>query len=76
MSEVPSIDGKQVVSTFQKFGFSVVRIKGSHHIMKKAGHRYILSVPVHKGKTINKGTLHSLIDDAGITVANFIAAMN
>jgi predicted RNA binding protein YcfA (HicA-like mRNA interferase family) len=44
--------------------------------MKKPGHRYNLSVPVHKGKTVKMGTLRTLVDDAGITVADFKAALD
>jgi predicted RNA binding protein YcfA (HicA-like mRNA interferase family) len=40
--------------------------------MKKEGHREILSVPVHAGKTIGKGLLGDLIDAAGLTVEQFI----
>jgi predicted RNA binding protein YcfA (HicA-like mRNA interferase family) len=76
MSEVPRITGEQAVSAFARFGFAVARISGSHHIMKKPGHRYNLSVPVHKGKTVKLGTLRTLIDDAGITVADFKAALD
>jgi predicted RNA binding protein YcfA (HicA-like mRNA interferase family) len=72
MSEVPSVTGEQAVAAFERFGFSVVRISGSHHVMKKPGHRYNLSVPVHRGKTVKKGTLRALISDAGIEVADFI----
>lgn len=75
MCEVPCLSGEQVISAFEKFGFSVVRIRGSHHIMKKPGHRYNLSVPVHKGKTVKKGTLRGLIQDAGITVGDFLAQL-
>ena len=76
MSDVPSVTGGRAIATFQRFGFTVVRIKGSHHIMKKPGHRYLLSVPVHKGKSIKKGTLGSLIKDAGITIDDFVAAID
>lgn len=76
MSDVPVVTGEQAVSAFQKVGFQVVRVKGSHHIMKKPGHRYNLSVPVHRGKALKKGTLRSLIEDAGITVADFAATLD
>ncbi|MSR58240.1 MAG: addiction module toxin, HicA family, partial [Planctomycetaceae bacterium] len=35
MPEIPRITGVEAVKAFQKAGFSVIRIKGSHHIMKK-----------------------------------------
>ncbi len=76
MSELPTVSGEQAVAAFQKFGFAVARTQGSHRIMKKPGHRYNLSVPVHKGKNLKKGTLRSLIEDAGLTVAQFTAAID
>ena len=75
MSEVPCITGERAISAFTKFGFAVARITGSHYIMKRPGHPYILSIPVHKGKTVKRGTLRALIDAAGITVADFNAAL-
>ena len=75
MSEVPSITGERAVSAFGKFGFSVVRISGSRHIMKKPGYRYNLSVPVHKGKIVKKGTLRRSHRGRRITVEQFVAAI-
>ena len=46
MSELPSVNGKQAISAFENNGFAVVRVSGSHHIMKKPDHPYVLSVPV------------------------------
>jgi predicted RNA binding protein YcfA (HicA-like mRNA interferase family) len=76
MSDLPSVTGEQAKSAFSRFGFRVARIKGAHHIMKKPGHRYSLSVPVHKGDILKKGTLRTLIDIAGITVDEFVAALD
>jgi len=53
MSELPSISGTQAIEAFAEAGFAVVRIsKSSHHIMKKAGHRYLLTVPVHGAQSL------------------------
>jgi predicted RNA binding protein YcfA (HicA-like mRNA interferase family) len=35
-----------------------------------------LSVPIHGNKTLRKGTLRSLIRDAGISVEQFVEALN
>ena len=75
MSELPSVTGERAVSAFSTFGFSVVRIRGSHHVMKKPGHKYNLTVPVHKGEILKKGTLRDLISAAAITVEEFVAAL-
>jgi predicted RNA binding protein YcfA (HicA-like mRNA interferase family) len=75
MPELPSVTGEQTLSALCRLGFAVVRIKGSHHITKKPGHPYNVSVPVHKGETLKKGTLRGIISSAGITVDEFIAAL-
>jgi predicted RNA binding protein YcfA (HicA-like mRNA interferase family) len=46
-------------------------MSGSHCIMKKDGHRYRLSIPIHGNKTLGTGLLASLIEDAGLTVEEF-----
>jgi predicted RNA binding protein YcfA (HicA-like mRNA interferase family) len=71
MSELPSVTGKQAISAFEQHGFVVVRICGSHHMMKKPAHRFVLAVPVHGKKKLKKGTLRGLINAAGITVEQF-----
>ena len=68
---MPSVTGDEAISAFGKVGFVLDRIRGSHHILKRAGHPYALSVPVHGKKTLKTGTLRSLIRDAGLTVEEF-----
>lgn len=75
MPDLPSVTGEQGVSAFENLGFSVVRISGSHRIMKKPGHRYNLAVPVHKGRVLKRGTLRGLIRSAGVTLDEFLAAL-
>lgn len=72
MSELPSVDGKRAVSAFEKNGFRVVRISGSHHIMKRPGHRFLLAVPVHGKQRLKKGLLRALLSAAGKTVDEFL----
>ncbi len=76
MSKVPRITGQDAVKAFLRAGFSVDRIRGSHHVMKKAGHRFRLSIPVHGGKTVGTGLLASQIENAGLTVDDFLAFLN
>jgi len=72
MSSLPSITGKQAIRAFEKRGFSVVRIAGAHHIMKREGHPFLLSVPVHAGKPLKPGTLRGLLRAADLTVEEFV----
>ena len=76
MSSLPSVTGKEAIKAFSKVGFAVVRIEGAHHIMKKAGHKYLLSVPVHGKQAVKRGTLRKLIADAGLTVDEFVKLLD
>jgi predicted RNA binding protein YcfA (HicA-like mRNA interferase family) len=65
------VTGREAIAAFEKAGFSVRRVKGSHHIMSKPGYRYILTVPVHGSRALATGTLLSLIKDAGLSREEF-----
>jgi predicted RNA binding protein YcfA (HicA-like mRNA interferase family) len=75
MSELPTITGKQAIAAFEKAGFSVVRVSASHHIMKKAGWRFLLSVPVHRSEDLRPGTLRGLIRGSGMSIEEFCALL-
>jgi predicted RNA binding protein YcfA (HicA-like mRNA interferase family) len=73
MAELPSVDGRTAIRAFERAGFVLVRVaKSSHHILKRDGHPYLLSVPVHGGKPLKPGLLRGLIRDAGLTVEEFV----
>lgn len=55
--------GKELVKKLQKDGWTVKRIKGSHHIMEKDGRS--VSVPVHN-TDIQKGLLHAIMKETGL----------
>lgn len=73
MSSLPSLSGADVIKAFERAGFAVVRVSSSHHVMKKDGHDYLLSVPVHGNQAVKPGTLRTLIRGAGLTVDQFVA---
>ncbi len=50
-----ALTGEEMVELLKKHGWYLLRISGSHYIMKKEGLPYNLSIPVHKGKTLKKG---------------------
>ena len=60
MGKLPRLTGKELVKILTKVGFTVVRIEGSHHILRKPdGH--IVSVPVHAAEEIGPGLLTRII---------------
>ena len=73
MHPVPVLHPREVVKVFEKFGWRVVRQKGSHIILIKSGHIATLSVPNHP--EVARGTLRSLIQKAGLTIEEFFEAL-
>ena len=73
MPSVPVLRPRDVVSAFSKLGWTVARQSGSHIILTKPGHIATLSVPNHP--TVARGTLRGLIRAAGLTVEEFLAAL-
>lgn len=72
MPSVPVLKPRQVVRAFEKLGWEIARQKGSHIILVKEGHNATLSVPNHP--EVARGTLRSLINKAGLTIEDFLAA--
>ena len=72
MARLPAVTGPEAIKAFARIGFVEHRIEGSHHILKKPGHKFLLTVPVHGRKTLPPGTLRALIRGAGISVEEFV----
>ncbi|MDD5482800.1 MAG: type II toxin-antitoxin system HicA family toxin [Kiritimatiellae bacterium] len=47
-------------------GWSLRRIKGSHHIYSKPGERWIITVPVHGNQSLKPGLCRAILKMAGI----------
>lgn len=56
---------KEIIDLLVKNGFKLIRVKGSHQIFFNAETGLRTVVPVH-GKDLKKGTLHSILKQAGI----------
>ena len=70
MSKLPrGLAGKEVVRALQKAGFFIKRRKGSHIVLRRDNPFAQVVVPDHK--SIDTGTLASIIDGADISVEDF-----
>ncbi len=58
------LSGKELLKLLKKNGWQVIRVEGSHHIVKKE--EKLISVPVHGNKSIKNGLLNSILKDAGL----------
>lgn len=69
MSKSPRITGKELIKSLKKFGFEVIRIKGSHYFLKHKDGR-CTSVPVHSAETIGPGLLSKILKDCELTYSD------
>lgn len=66
MSTFPAVSGRALIKALRKFGFQVVRTKGSHHFLQHADGRCTV-VPVHRGETIGRGLFAQILRDCDLT---------
>ena len=55
---------KDLLKLLKKNGWTVVRIKGSHHILQKDGKTTV--VPIH-GKDVPTGLLKTILKETGLS---------
>ena len=70
---MPSLKAREVMRALERAGFVQVRSKGSHRVYQHrddATRRTI--VADHGGKDVPRGTSRRIIDQAGLTVEQFI----
>jgi predicted RNA binding protein YcfA (HicA-like mRNA interferase family) len=66
---IPTLKPKKVIKALERGGFYVHHTSGSHYILKKEKLR--VTVPYHN-KDLKPGTLKSIIEQAGLTVEEFL----
>ena len=62
------VSPERAIRAFERLGYEVVRVRGSHYILKHPG-RATLSIPRHR--TVKVGLLLSKIKAAGIKAEDF-----
>lgn len=71
MSKLPrGISGREVVKSLQRAGFYMKRQKGSHIVLRRDNPFAQVVVPDHK--SIDTGTLASILDGADLSVEDFM----
>ncbi len=72
MPKLPRISANEVARALEKLGFSRIRQKGSHVVMKKETPHGVKGcvVPMHKELAI--GTLRSVLRQAEVTPEEFL----
>ena len=69
MARLPRPSGRQMVSFLESQGFTVVRVRGSHHVMARETQR--TSIPVHGNRVLKIGTLRGILRDIDMSPDEF-----
>ena len=67
---LPVISGRDAVKELRKVGFTIRRQTGSHIVLRRDSPFAQVTVPDHR--TLGRGTLRSIIRQAGLSVEEFI----
>jgi len=71
LSRLPRINGKDCIKALERAGFTVVRIRGSHHILQHPDGRKTV-VPVHGSEELGPGLLRNILSSCGIGAVDFV----
>ena len=72
MPKLPRLSGEQVIRILERFGFTKVRQRGSHVVLKKETLEGKIGCVVPLHREIATGTLHNILKQAKIPPQNFI----
>jgi predicted RNA binding protein YcfA (HicA-like mRNA interferase family) len=66
MTRLPRTTGLELIAALQRIGFSLVRVRGSHHFLRHPDGRTTI-VPTHAGEIIGPGLLRKILRDCDLT---------
>ena len=73
MARLPMVTGRDVVRALERGGFSVIRIKGSHHFIRHdTDPTRQTVVPVHGSEDLGRPILRKILTDVGMTPEEFM----
>jgi predicted RNA binding protein YcfA (HicA-like mRNA interferase family) len=67
MSRSPRVTGSELLAALTKYGFVMIRRKGSHCFLHHEDGRSTV-VPVHSGETLGPGLLHKVLRDCQLSM--------
>jgi predicted RNA binding protein YcfA (HicA-like mRNA interferase family) len=61
-----ALSGKELAKLFEKGGWKLLRVHGSHHIYGKSGSDVRISLPIHGNQPLKLGLQRHLMKLAGL----------
>ncbi len=62
-----SVSGKHLCKVLERQGWTLQRIRGSHHIYTQPDNSTILTAPVHSNRDLKRGTLGQILKAAELS---------
>ncbi|MGH7761442.1 MAG: type II toxin-antitoxin system HicA family toxin [Candidatus Dormibacteraceae bacterium] len=75
MAKLPRVTGTQALRAMRSLGWVVVVQRGSHVQLKHPDRRGRVTIPLHAGETLGPRLLSSVLNQAGLSVDEFRAAL-
>jgi predicted RNA binding protein YcfA (HicA-like mRNA interferase family) len=64
---VKPVSGKQMCKALERKGWTLVRVRGSHHVYRLGNRPPSVPVPVHGNQTLKRKTQRNIMRAAGLT---------
>jgi predicted RNA binding protein YcfA (HicA-like mRNA interferase family) len=72
MVQIPALTAKKIIRALKRAGFVEDRQKGSHLVLIHLKTKARTIIPVHSGRTIKKPLVRAIINDAKLSVEDFL----
>jgi predicted RNA binding protein YcfA (HicA-like mRNA interferase family) len=72
VTRLPRLTGREVIDALITGGFKIVRVKGSHHLLRHDDGR-TTTVPVHGRDIIGAGLLSKILRDCELSREAFVS---
>jgi predicted RNA binding protein YcfA (HicA-like mRNA interferase family) len=71
MPRLPRVSGAEAIRALEHLGFTQVRQRGSHVVLKRAGRERVTGCVVPLHTELATGTLRGILKQAGVTAEEF-----
>jgi predicted RNA binding protein YcfA (HicA-like mRNA interferase family) len=71
MPRLPRLNSREAIRALERLGFVQVRQRGSHVVLQRARHTCV----VPTGRDLRLGTLAGILEQAGVSAEELIAAL-
>lgn len=75
MPRLPRVSGAEAIRALERLGFSQVRQRGSHVVLKRVGVKRVAGCVVPLHAELATGTLRGILKQAGLTPDEFAAQL-